>query len=159
MRKPQTIRSVMAENVRGMRAKRRISQQSVAEQMTALGNTWIRQTVSDVERAQREILAKELFALALVLDCSVLDLMEPESPIDYGGAKPIPPAVVRGWLRGELDLGLTWNESKGRFDALQMGGHRGTSLAAFEAAFSHLDDFTGQNQPRRSTQDEENNNE
>jgi transcriptional regulator with XRE-family HTH domain len=58
----------LAANVRAARARLDISQASVARRMAALGYRWTRQTVSEVEAADRRLLAEEVCALSFCLE-------------------------------------------------------------------------------------------
>jgi transcriptional regulator with XRE-family HTH domain len=66
---PGTCRETIASNLRAYRARRRISQRDVAQQMQALGFTaWQGPTVSLAENGQRRVTAEELMGLARVLE-------------------------------------------------------------------------------------------
>jgi transcriptional regulator with XRE-family HTH domain len=75
-----SIPEVLGANVRAYRLLRRKEQQDVAEGMQSLGHTWRRATVSEVERAQRNVTVSELLALVVVLDASVEQLLDSRGP-------------------------------------------------------------------------------
>lgn len=75
---------VLADNIHGHRSLRRMSQQALADQMKALGHGWWRATVSEVERAGRTVTTDELLALALALDTTIADLLDPTGPDGRG---------------------------------------------------------------------------
>jgi hypothetical protein len=70
-------------------------------------HTWTRQTVSDVERLQRNLTVDELVGLSIVFDLSLNELLD---PVPVGGGPPpaldvglpvaIPSDVVRHWSAG-----------------------------------------------------------
>jgi len=73
-----TYRDVLARNVRIARAAKRIGQQELAARMRALGfDAWLHQTVGNVERGKRRIVAEEILALALALETTIGRLMDP----------------------------------------------------------------------------------
>jgi transcriptional regulator with XRE-family HTH domain len=106
------LSDALAANVRAFRARRRFNQDDVAERMGWLGHRWIRVTVSEVERARRNLSVDELLGLALVLDATPQELLDPTGvdgddwrALDYGPAA-IPPKRAREWLRSEVRIGL-----------------------------------------------------
>jgi transcriptional regulator with XRE-family HTH domain len=80
----RSLSEVLARNVRQVRSLCRLSQDDVAERMTALGHAWSRQTTSDVERGLRNVTIDELLGLALVLGESIGHLLDP------AGNLPVP---------------------------------------------------------------------
>lgn len=112
-RKPS---EVLADNVRSHRTLRRQSQGDVAERMRALGQrTWSRQTVSEVERYGRAVTVDELWALALVLDVTPADLLDPvgldgrdERPIVIGEGHTLGMAAAHVLARDDAVLSLEW---------------------------------------------------
>lgn len=70
------INDALAANLRSMQARKRLQQSDVAERMSALGYSWRRQTVSQVMRGERRVLAEEVYALALTLETTVSSLIE-----------------------------------------------------------------------------------
>jgi len=98
--KPARLLSeVVADNVRAYRTLRRLSQDAVAARMVALGHTqWSRAAVSEVERHGRQLVIDELLALAVVLEKSLPELLDPAGPgregrpldVDYGAPDPMP---------------------------------------------------------------------
>jgi transcriptional regulator with XRE-family HTH domain len=77
---PVDYGEIIASNVRAARARRNITQSSVARRMKALGYRWHFQTVGAVERGERHLLAEELLALSLTLGTPLDDLLLP--PVD-----------------------------------------------------------------------------
>lgn len=76
----------------------RLSQEAVADRMVALGHdTWVRQTVGQVEDAERNLTVDELVSLAAALQTVVAYLLSPASPadpltdepVDVGGPDPL----------------------------------------------------------------------
>jgi transcriptional regulator with XRE-family HTH domain len=65
------VRMAIAANIRAERARRRLSQQQVADGMRLLGyGNWYQQTAGAVERGDRDVQADELIALAEVLNAA-----------------------------------------------------------------------------------------
>jgi transcriptional regulator with XRE-family HTH domain len=102
------LSDAVAEKVRGYRLLRRMKQDDVAQGMRNLRHhTWTRQTVSDVERVQRNLTVDELVGLSIVLGLSLNELLDPvpvgggpPPTLDVGLPVPLPPNVVRQWSSG-----------------------------------------------------------
>jgi transcriptional regulator with XRE-family HTH domain len=102
------LSDAVAEKVRGYRLLRRMKQDKVAEDMRKLRHhTWTRQTVSDVERVQRNLTVDELVGLSIVLGLSLNELLDPvpvgggpPPTLDVGLPVPLPPDIVRHWSTG-----------------------------------------------------------
>lgn len=90
-----------------LRRVQNISQEEVADRMVTLGHqSWRRQTVAQIETAERNITVDELISLALALGCFAKSLLDPvpvhnsqwgragtsdsERRIDLGLSSPIP---------------------------------------------------------------------
>lgn len=76
---------ILAAQVRGLRASRRVSQQALADRMTYLGHSWSQSTVARVERAVRSVSIGELFCLALALQAPPTELLD----LERAGARGI----------------------------------------------------------------------
>ena len=73
---PAECGKLLAANVRAARARARLSQAATAERMQALGFTnWYAQTMGQIEREERQLLASEVHGLAMVLETSTGSLM------------------------------------------------------------------------------------
>ena len=84
---------ILGENMRSVRALRRLTQDDLAERMRQLGHAnWVRATVSEVERYGRNVTVDELLGLALALNATIGALLEPTG--------------VDGTSSGDLDIGL-----------------------------------------------------
>jgi transcriptional regulator with XRE-family HTH domain len=102
------LSDAVAEKVRGYRLLRRLKQDDVANGMRKLRHhTWTRQTVSDVERVQRNLTVDELVGLSIVLELSLNELLDPmpvgggpPPTLDVGLPVPLPPDIVRHWSTG-----------------------------------------------------------
>ena len=102
------LSDAVAEKVRGYRLLRRLKQDDVADGMRRLRHhTWTRQTVSDVERVQRNLTVDELVGLSIVLELSLNELLDPgpvgggpPPALDVGLPVPVPPDIVRHWSAG-----------------------------------------------------------
>ena len=82
-----------------------LSQEATADRMVALGHgTWTRQTVGQVENAERNLTVDELVSLAAALQTMVAYLLSPASPadpftdelVDIGGPDSLGRAEMRG---------------------------------------------------------------
>jgi transcriptional regulator with XRE-family HTH domain len=102
------LSDAVAEKVRAYRLLRRLKQDDVAAGMRDLRHhTWTRQTVSDIERVQRNLTVDELVGLSIVLELSLNELLDPvpvggglPPALDVGLPVPIPPEIVRHWSAG-----------------------------------------------------------
>ena len=102
------LSDAIAEKVRAYRLLRRMKQDDVADGMRNLRHhTWTRQTVSDVERVQRNLTVDELVGLSIVLGLSLNELLDPvpvgggpPPTLDVGLPVPLPPDIVRHWSTG-----------------------------------------------------------
>ena len=102
------LSDAIAEKVRAYRLLRRMKQDDVADGMRELRHhTWTRQTVSDVERVQRNLTVDELVGLSIVFRLSLNELLDPvpvdggpPPALDIGLPVPLPPDIVRRWSTG-----------------------------------------------------------
>jgi len=60
----------MSAGIRAQRARLGLLQSDISKRMNDLGFSWYSQTVGLLERGQRPLLAEELIALAVALDCT-----------------------------------------------------------------------------------------
>jgi transcriptional regulator with XRE-family HTH domain len=111
------LSDVLAANVRDTRSLRRLSQGELAQRMRLAGHQWTRATVSDVERANRNLTVDELAALCLILDATFGELLDPTGVggrdgrlLDYGPAA-IPAERASAWVHGKVRIGM---DSDGR---------------------------------------------
>ena len=108
---------VLAANVRAARGLLNLSQQHLAERMSALGHTWSRPTVSQIERGERAVSVDELFGLSHALGVHIpLLLSPPQAPevnVDTGLPHLLPTWAVRGMMRLEspFDPSITWENN------------------------------------------------
>ena len=98
----------LAENLRAYRALRRMKQDGLADRMAYLGHGWTRSTVSAVEGNSRSVSVDELLGLALCLDVTIGQLLDPAGPdrsrkmsLDVGlpepDGGPLPPRLAQLW--------------------------------------------------------------
>jgi transcriptional regulator with XRE-family HTH domain len=113
------LSEVVADNLRAYRVLRRLSQETVAERMRRLGHEqWSRPAVSEVERGGRSVDVDELLSLAVVLEKSVSDLLDPTGPgsegrprrVDYGGTLTLDAEEVSSLVRGGGVEKVAWPE-------------------------------------------------
>lgn len=118
---------VFGDNLRDFRGIRRLSQEDVAARLTELGHAWKRTTVSEVERGRRSVSIDELFGLAIVLQVTIVRLLDPrglygmgETPVDLGlpNAETVHPelavSLVEGGSRDPNQPGVVvaWRDNK-----------------------------------------------
>ncbi len=103
----------VAENLRALRARARFSQTELAERMTSVGHPWSRATVSDIERAARNLSLNEAFALGLILNTTLPALLDPrgidgqdDRAVDYGGGRILPAEVASDYLHGRTRVSI-----------------------------------------------------
>jgi transcriptional regulator with XRE-family HTH domain len=134
---------VLARNVRAARAARQIGQQELAARMRALGySAWLHQTVGNVERGKRRLVAEELLGLALALETTVNNLMLPDpddEPVALPSGDEIPAtSVIRATLAVGYSRGLrpmTWEDDKPVFaPEITVRGHKERMLDDIEEA-------------------------
>jgi transcriptional regulator with XRE-family HTH domain len=71
---------VLAENIRGYRVLRQMTQDQLAARMDRLGHRWSRSVVSTVEGSRRSVSIDEVFGLAISLEVTVGRLIDPAGP-------------------------------------------------------------------------------
>lgn len=132
-----TLSQMLAINLIRVRAERKRSQRSLAEDMRLVGgHKWTDVTVSNVERHERTVTVEELGALALILGASPSELLAPPPPPYEGltpfdisiGSETIPRNLFAAWLEGfgsmrfdagkltyDNDLAMEYFEREGLF--------------------------------------------
>lgn len=80
-----SIPVVLGDNVRAYRLLKKMEQEDLAEKMRGYRHPWRRATVSEVERAHRNVTIAELLTLVLILGASVQELLDPSGPGGRGG--------------------------------------------------------------------------
>lgn len=101
------VTQVVAESLRAYRHLRRLDQERVAGRMRWLGHVWQRNTVSEVERARRNVTLQEAVGLCLVLSVSLGELMDPRGPAGRGPSPRVVLTNRRVEISGEGDEMLT----------------------------------------------------
>lgn len=111
---------VLADNLRAYRRLADLTQGELGERMADLfGHEWSEQTAGFVERGDRTVTTDELVALALALDVTIADLLDPAGPtesrdegfyvgeVGYGKAQylpgPVAQIVARSISRAKLE--------------------------------------------------------
>src|SRR5690606_10504137 len=104
------------ENVRKRRQLRDLTQDQLAARMTALGHEWTAGIAGFVERGDRTVTVDELVGLAVALEVSVGDLLDPAGAdqrldfgLDFGGPEAIPVAAAGRWVRSRSTARCTWD--------------------------------------------------
>ena len=111
----RVLSDVLRDNVRKYRTIRDLEQTHVAAAMQAFGFDWKQATVGFVEGGRRQVKVDELPALAMVLQATIPELLDPSGP-DKMNADPLvysrePRRVMDSspaswWIRGKLRLGV-----------------------------------------------------
>lgn len=106
---PPSYAADIARNLRVARAGADLSQADVGERMRALGfASWLRQTMSTVEKGKRRVTAEEIGALALCLNTTIARLTHAESPlVEMPGGQAVP-----GRRFTYNDLSVEWDGNK-----------------------------------------------
>jgi 8-oxo-dGTP diphosphatase len=116
---PAPYASILARNMRVARAAADLSQAEVGERMRDLGFTsWLRQTMSTVEKGKRRLTAEEVFWLSYILGTSVIRLMSPTED-DHWIAAPDGRAIhaqhaIRR-MRSSDDGAIQWDRNRAVF--------------------------------------------
>lgn len=122
---PTTYGEVLARNIRAARSRIDIGQESVAVRMRALGyEAWIRQTVGSTERGRRRPTAEEIFALAVVLQTSIMALMAPsadDESVDFPSGATIDAGSVYRSASGTNDGAIWWDGDEPEWDRVSSG--------------------------------------
>jgi transcriptional regulator with XRE-family HTH domain len=111
---PTTYADVLARNVRAARSRKGLQQDQAAARMHALGyESWVRQTVANVEKGKRRITAEEIFGLAYALETSMSALMSPtddDAVVDFPNGEAIAVvSVVRSAAYRMNDRAVIWD--------------------------------------------------
>lgn len=107
---------VVARNIKGYRHLRDgMTQAGLAERMTDLGFGWSEQVAGFAERGQRVIGVNELVALALALQVTPADLLDPTGPdrsrrdqLHVGAGIGVEPRRASLWMRDRLTIEIEW---------------------------------------------------
>jgi transcriptional regulator with XRE-family HTH domain len=111
-------KQLLAANVRAGRALINLSQQDLAERMSALKHAWSRPTVSQVERAARAVSVDELYGLAHALRVDIRMLLSPpqgsDVQLDTGLPELMPAEAIRGILNHDSPWrpAVSWADNK-----------------------------------------------
>ena len=129
---PAPYASILARNMRVARAAADLSQAEVGERMRDIGFTsWLRQTMSTVEKGKRRLTAEEVFWLSYVLGTTVIRLMSPTEDDHWVSApdgRTIHAQHAAGRMRSTGDGAIQWDGNTAVFMAEKRGyqGEPGT---------------------------------
>jgi 8-oxo-dGTP diphosphatase len=103
---------IVGRSVRAARAGRGLGQELVAARMRSLGfDTWLRQTVGQVERGKRRLVVDEVLALSLALQTTIAELIMPaadEEVVDLPNGEHVSVAEIRDSIRGAREVSTRW---------------------------------------------------
>lgn len=113
----------LAENLRDYRALRRVKQNDLADRMAYLGHGWTRSTVSAIEGNGRSVSVDELLGLALCLDVTIGQLLDPAGParsrnvsLDIGlrepDGGPLPARMAQLWTASRTVMRFFHDEGR-----------------------------------------------
>lgn len=135
----------VAQNIRRLRVLRRLSQDEVAQRMTALGygrrgGRWNRSACSEVESGRRDVNIDEAVGLAMVLGVPLAELLDPGDQEYQLGSVGAPgeyavvslmSRFVRPFIRSEIALEVTVPEpGRLKLRPLELEGHRDAYIEA-----------------------------
>jgi transcriptional regulator with XRE-family HTH domain len=105
---------VLARNARAYRSRKGIGQERLAARMRALGYTaFLRQTVSKVEKGERRLSAAEVLGLALALEVTMRQLLEPQpddKQIELPNGDSFSERTVRLLVAEVNDRAILWRD-------------------------------------------------
>jgi transcriptional regulator with XRE-family HTH domain len=105
---------VLAGNIRGVRSRKGLGQERLAARMRALGFTaWLRQTVSKTEKNERRLSAAEVLGLAVALEVTLRQLLEPQpdvKTVEFPNGEPIGARSVQLLVTGHYDHAIYWKD-------------------------------------------------
>ena len=139
------------------RSRKRPGQASVVARMRALGYArWHRQTMGKVERGERRLTAEEILALALVLETSVGQLLDPDQDVRMvalPSGQPVEAGTIRGSVRHRNDGMVRWQHDQPGFDLKGPPSSVGFDQPGIEnecaAPRARAHEAEAQNQPRK----------
>jgi transcriptional regulator with XRE-family HTH domain len=110
---------VVASNVRKRRLLRGLKQDELAARMAAFGHEWTAGIVGFVERGDRAVSVDEFVGLAIALEVSAGELLDPTGPdqrdslgLDFGGPEAMPADHAGRWVRSKATARCTWSDEE-----------------------------------------------
>jgi transcriptional regulator with XRE-family HTH domain len=105
---------VLARNARAYRSRKGIGQERLAARMRALGySAFLRQTISKVEKGERRLFATEVFGLALALEITMRQLLEPQpddKQVELPNGDSLSERTVRLLVAEVNDRAILWRD-------------------------------------------------
>ena len=144
-----TYGAVISRNVVAARARTGLKQSEVAARMRALGYSWHPQTVGEVEKGNRRVVAEEILGLSLALGTSMGVLLGP-APDDLLIALPAGQQIDRMTVLHSIGRTaaavVRWEGNEPHFAPIEPS----TSLATPESIAAHQGPFVepGETQER-----------
>jgi transcriptional regulator with XRE-family HTH domain len=145
---------VLARNLRAARSRLGINQEVLAYRMRALGySAWLRQTVANVEKGRRRVMAEEIFGLAYALETSISALMratDDDGLVSFPSGDAIAAASVQRSAAGRNDGSVVFEFAYVRFPepVLQQLAAEGVvsmrRVSSSTGDVTHLDRATGE---------------
>ena len=98
--------------MRAVRSARGLGQEQVAARMRVIGfDTWLRQTVGQVERGKRRLVVDEVLALSFALQTTIAELIMPaadEETVELPNGQAVSVALIRHSIRGTRATDVRW---------------------------------------------------
>lgn len=116
-----TYGSILARNVKAVRNRAGLGQDLIAARMRSLGfSEWRYQTVGNVERGKRRLVAEEMLGLALALETTLQHLLAPseddwETLVTLPSGETVSPDYVTSLVYGMSRGAVTWTDDKPEF--------------------------------------------
>jgi transcriptional regulator with XRE-family HTH domain len=130
-----TYGHVLARNIRAARGRNGISQQVLAARMRAFGyDAWLHQTVGNVEKGRRRVMAEEIWGLSEALQTSIGKLMTPDDDdeiVAFPSGATVTVEHLRRSVLGRNDGEVKWSGDDPVFPGPPLT--RNTARAAYEA--------------------------
>jgi transcriptional regulator with XRE-family HTH domain len=92
----------LAQRVRAVRVRQRLTQDDVADRARELGLAWGRDTVAKIETGDRELKLVEFLLLPVILGRPLADLLPPKGWVGLTPSVQVSAAALAGLLRGEV---------------------------------------------------------
>lgn len=144
------LSDVLRDNVRKYRTIRDLDQTKLAEAMQTFGFDWKQATVGFVEGGRRQVKVDELPALAIALQATIPELLDPSGPDKMNTElllysrephRAMESTAASWWVRGRLRIGIVPGD---KFRLRVTGSSRGEVGGAFTSDDPQLRNVVGE---------------